>query len=165
MVLDSGFQSPGFRIPRAKNRILLHGAIFPSREIQRVNNIKRTEAITPHDTSTLDKPERIPFVITYNTALRFISSIIRKHFRILISSPRCYNIFKAAPIVAYRRRSNLSDFLVRAKLRNPTQRNQPRGSYSCGKKLSYLQMHIWRTNFIHIPLYRRNQAYHSSHQV
>ena len=30
-----------------------------------------------------------PFVTTYNPALRFISSIIRKHFRILISSPRC----------------------------------------------------------------------------
>ena len=59
---------------------------FPQREIQRVNNITRTEAHTPHDTSTLDKPERVPFVITYN-------------FHILISSPRRYNVFKAAPIV------------------------------------------------------------------
>ena len=84
-------------------------------------------------TSTLDKPERVPFVITYNPALRSISYIIRKHFHILISSPRCYNVFKAAPIVAYRRISNLSDFLVRAKLRNLTQHNQPRGSYPCGK--------------------------------
>ena len=87
-------------------------------------------------TSTLDKPERVPFVITYNPALRSISSIIRKHFHILISSPRCYNVFKAAPIVAYRRSSNLSDFLVRAKLRNFTQLNQPRGSYPCGKNRS-----------------------------
>ena len=60
----------------------------------------------------MDKPERAPFVITYNPALRSISSIIRKHFHILISSPHCYNVFKAAPIVAYRRSSNLSDFLV-----------------------------------------------------
>ena len=75
---------------------------FLQREIQRVNNITRTEALTPHDTSPLDKPER-GFVITYNPALRSISSIIRKHFHILISSPRCYNVFKAAPIVAYRR--------------------------------------------------------------
>ena len=57
-----------------------------------------------HDTSTLDKPERVPFVITYNPALRSISSIIiRKHFHIILSSPRCYNVLKAAPIVAYRR--------------------------------------------------------------
>ena len=47
--------------------------------------------------------------------------------------PRCYNVFKAAPIVAYRRSSNLSDFLVRAKLRNLTHHNQPQGSYPCGK--------------------------------
>ena len=118
---------------RGYNRCFLQG------EIQRVNNITRTEALTPLDTSTraLDKPERVPFVITYNPA-RSISSIIRKHFHILISSPRCYNVFKAAPIVAYRRSSNLSDFLVRAQLRYLTQHNQPRGSYPCGKNLSHL---------------------------
>ena len=109
---------------------------FLQRETQQVNNITRTEALTPHDTSTLDKPDRVPFVITYNPALRFISSIIRKHLHILISSPRCYNVFKTAPIVAYRRSSNLSDFLVRAKLRNLTQHNQPRGSHPCGKNTS-----------------------------
>ena len=73
---------------------------FLQREIQRVNNITRTEALTPHNTSTLDKTERVPFVITYNPSLRSISSIIHKHFHVLISSPRCYNVFKAAPIVA-----------------------------------------------------------------
>ena len=100
---------------------------FLQREIQRVNNITRKEAFTPHDTCTLDKSESVPFVFTYNPTLGFISSIIRKHFHILISSPRCYNVFKAAPIVAYRRSSNLNDFLVRAKLRNFTQHNQRRG--------------------------------------
>ena len=69
----------------------------------------------------------------YNPTLCFISSIFREHFHILISSPRCYNVFKAAPIVAYRRSSNLSDFLVRAKLHNVTRHNQPRGSYPCRK--------------------------------
>ena len=62
---------------------------FIQREIQWVNNT-RTEALTPHDTSTLDKPERVFFAITYNPALRSISFIICKHFHILISSPRCY---------------------------------------------------------------------------
>ena len=88
---------------------------------------------TPHDTPTLDKTECVPFVITYNPSLRSISSIIHKHFHILISSPRCYNVYKAAPIVAYRRSSNLSDFIVRAKDRNFTQHNQPRGSCPCEK--------------------------------
>ena len=73
---------------------------FLQQEIQRVNNITQTEALTPHDTPTMDKTERVPFVITYNPSLRSISSIIHKHFHILISSPRCYNVFKAAPIIA-----------------------------------------------------------------
>ena len=87
----------------------------------------------PHDASKLDKPEHIPFVITYNPALCSISSIIHKHFHILISYPRCYNVFKAAPIIAYRRSSNLSYFLLRDKLGNLTQHHQPRESYPCGK--------------------------------
>ena len=33
------------------------------------------------------------------------------------------------------------------------------------KKLSLLQIHIWRTNFIHIQLYRRNQTYHSKNVI
>ena len=41
--------------------------------------------------------------------------------------------FKAVPIASYRRTSNLSDFLFRAKLRNLTHHNQPRGSYLRGK--------------------------------
>ena len=114
----------------------VYNLYFLQREIQQVNNITRTEALTPHDTCTLDKQESVPFVITYNPTLRFISFIIRKHFQILISSPRCYNVFKAAPIVAYRRSSNLSDFLVRAKLRNFTQHNQSQGLYPCGKNRS-----------------------------
>ena len=37
---------------------------------------------------TLDKPELVPFVITYNPALRSISSVIRKHFHIKQNSYR-----------------------------------------------------------------------------
>ena len=71
---------------------------FLQREIQRVNNITRTEALTPLNTSTLDKPERVPFVITYNSVLRSISSIIRKHFHILISSPVAITSLKLHPL-------------------------------------------------------------------
>ena len=72
---------------------------FLQREIHRVNNITRAEALTPHDTSTLDKTERVPFVITYNLSLRSISSIIRKHLHILISSHRCYTPIVALDVV------------------------------------------------------------------
>ena len=106
---------------------------FLKHEIQRVHNITRTEALTPKDNTALDQQGRVPFVITYNPAIRSISSIIRKHFYILSTSPRCHYVFKTAPIVAFRRGNNLSNFLVRAKLRNPSQNNRPRGSYQCGK--------------------------------
>ena len=61
------------------------------------------------------------------------------------SCPRCSSLLRKCVVsfmnecvvctkgVAYRRSSNLSDFLVRAQLRNLTQHNQPRGSYPCGK--------------------------------
>ena len=109
------------------------------------------EALTPHGTTTMDKPGHVRFVIMYNPALRFFSSIIRKKIHILISSPVVITSFKAVPIATYRRTSNLSDFLVRAKIRNLTHHNQPRGSYLRGKncftyKTAYLADKL-HTNF------------------
>ena len=69
---------------------------FLNQEIKRVHNITRTEAITPKDTSEINQPKRVPLVITYNPALRSISSIIHKHLNILSSSPRCASVFKAS---------------------------------------------------------------------
>ena len=60
----------------------------------------------------------------YTSQISFsISFIIRKHSNILSSSHRCRNRFKPVPIVASQRGINLSNFLVRTKLRNPSQSN------------------------------------------
>ena len=105
----------------------------PQQEVERVHNITRTQALTPKDTSTTNQPQRVPLVITYNPALRYISSIINKHFNILSSSPRCTNVFKAKPFVVFRRSNNLSNTLVSAKLHKPsTAANAHRGSFRCG---------------------------------
>ena len=57
---------------------------FLNQEVARVQNITRTQALTPKDTtSTTNQPQRVPLVITYNPALRYVSSIINKHFNIL----------------------------------------------------------------------------------
>ena len=104
---------------------------FLNQEIGRVNGIPRSDAIATKDTSDTNQPIRVPLVVTYNPALRSVSSIIHKHFNILSSSPRCANVFKATPLVALRRTNNLSDLLVSAKLRNPTQNNLPHGSFRC----------------------------------
>ena len=105
---------------------------FLNQEIGRVNGIPRSDAIATRDTSDTNQPIRVPLVVTYNPALRSVSSIIHKHFNILSSSPRCANVFKTTPLVAFRRTNNLSDLLVSAKLRNPTQNKLPHGSFRCG---------------------------------
>ena len=94
---------------------------FLDQEIRRVHNITRTESLTSKDTSQTNQLKRVPLVITYNPALPSVSSIIHKHLNILSSSPRCANVFNAAPLVAFRRSNNLSNLLVSAKLRNPNQ--------------------------------------------
>ena len=48
---------------------------FLNQEVERVHNITRTQALTPKDTSTTNQPQRVPLVITYKPALRYISSI------------------------------------------------------------------------------------------
>ena len=92
----------------------------------------------PKNATTIatDKSECVLVILTYNPALRSISSIIRKHFSILISSDRYRNIFKSVPIVAFRRSNNLTNFLVRAKLRNPLQNIPSRSSFQWGSHFS-----------------------------
>ena len=93
---------------------------FLKHEVQRVHTITRTDAPKP-STSTSNSPSHVPFIITYNPALRSLSSVIQKHFNILSSSQRCTNVFKSTPLVAFRRTDNLSDKLVRSKLHTDTQ--------------------------------------------
>ena len=104
---------------------------FLNQEIGRVNDITRSDAVTNKDTPDTNQPTRVPLVITYNPALRSVSSIIHKHFNILSSSPRCTNGFKATPLVAFRRTNNLSKLLVSAKLPCHTHNTPPHGSLRC----------------------------------
>ena len=98
----------------------------------RVHNIARTAALDSKDTSQTNSPNGYLLLSHSNPALRSMSSIIHKHLNILSSSPRCANVFNAAPLVAFRRSNNLNNLLVSAKLRNPNQSNQSRGSFRCG---------------------------------
>ena len=138
---------------------------FLNQEIGRVNDITRSDALTNKDTPDTDQPTRVPLVITYNPALRPVSSIIHKHFNILSSSPRCANVFKATPLVAFRRTNNLSNLLVSAKLPNPTHNISPHGSFLCGDQLFDMQLHNGRTYQLRISFYRRNETYHSSYRL
>ena len=93
---------------------LLHDEI--SQEIKRAKHISRNGAFLPKNATTVTKykSECVPVMLTYNAALRSISFIIRKRLSILTSSRRWHNIFKSAPIVAFRCTNNCGNLLVRA---------------------------------------------------
>ena len=84
------------------------------------HKLKRNETLKPSQTTTY-QPSRVPLVITYNPALRSMSTIIK-------SLPRDATAFQT-PLVAFRRTDNLSDVLVTSKLRTDTQTNVYKGSF------------------------------------
>ena len=106
---------------------------FITKEIDKASTIPRHTAL-----QQIDKPynNRVPYVLTYNPALRQIPSIIKKYIPVLQSSTKCADVFPNPPLISYRRPKNLRDLLVRAKINdnnnintNPAQ-NKP-GSYKC----------------------------------
>ena len=50
---------------------------FLNQEVARVQNITRTQALTPKDIPTANQPQRVPLVITYNPALRYVSALTK----------------------------------------------------------------------------------------
>ena len=88
---------------------------FLQREIQRVNNNhKDRSTYAPwHFHTGQNRTCSLRYHLQHSPSFHLVHySQTCTQFHILISSPRCYNVFKASPIVAYRRGSNLSDFLA-----------------------------------------------------
>ena len=55
---------------------------FVTKQIQRAADIPRIHTLQPKQ---INKPERIPFITTYNPSLPSIFNIIKKHFNLLLS--------------------------------------------------------------------------------
>ena len=107
---------------------------FLSKQIQHATDIPRIVALKVNVTS-FKRPNRVPFIISFNPSLPHISNIIKKHFSLLHTSNRCKQAFPHPPIVFFRRSLNLRDILVEAKLpsevSNKHTRQLPPGSYRC----------------------------------
>ena len=132
---------------------------FVTKQIQRSADIPRIHTLQPKQ---INKPERIPFITTYNPSLLSIFNVTKKHYNPLLSSDRCKTAFLHLPVVAFRRSPNLRDVLITAKLSpNVTRSNSalPPGSFSLWQKLRYLSSHFPWTNQLHILLYWRNMLY------
>ena len=82
---------------RAENGVRAKWSKEGCDQIQRVHAIKRDETLKPSEATT-NLLSRVPLVITYNPALRSISSIIQRHFKIPSSSPRCNSVFQTTPL-------------------------------------------------------------------
>ena len=97
-------------------------------QISRAKSILRKE-----NSPEIKKPDRVPFITTYNPALPNIYKVLRQKQPILHSTERLHEM----PVVAYRRSPNLRVLLVRAKLQNPaiaTQPNHSFGIFRCNSK-------------------------------
>ena len=81
---------------------------------ERVKKIKRANALEKVSKS---KERKTPLIITYHPAMPPISSIMKKHWKVMIEDdPRMKRFHPNPPIVAYKRSKNLRDILIRAKI-------------------------------------------------
>ena len=109
---------------------------YVTNEIDKVSLIPRQTSLKQTNKATNN---RVPYVITYNPALRQIPSITKKYFPVLQSSTRCTEVFPGPPLIAYRRPKSLRNYLVRAKINSNINNNSnstnpplnPPGSYKC----------------------------------
>ena len=92
-------------------------------QISRAKSIARNGTLK-ENSPEIKKPDRIPFITTYNPALPNIHKVLRQKQPILYSTERLHEIFKETPVVAYRRSPNLRDLFVRAKPKNPSTASQ-----------------------------------------
>ena len=98
-----------------------HKRQYVQAQINKAFQIPRHDTLYYHSKKNTDRPV---FVTTYNPSLPHLNSIIRKYFSILTATKRDSEAFKDAPLIAYRRPKNLRDFLVKAKLKQPSQSNK-----------------------------------------
>ena len=126
---------------------------FVRSQISRAKSIPRND-ILKENSPEIKKPDRLPFITTYNPASPNIYKVLRQKQPILHSTECLHETFKEAPVVAYRRSPNLRDLLVRAKLQNPaiaTQPNHSFGTFRCNSKHGCLTCpHIMKEQTTHL---------------
>ena len=81
------------------------------------------------------KEDKIPLIMKYHPNLPSLSSIVGKHWSVLIEEdPRLKRVFPQPSVVAYRRGKNLKDLLVRAKVDTKRKSNRTvNGYFRCGR--------------------------------
>ena len=85
--------------------------------IDRVRELDRGALLANVNKETIsERTDRIPFVLTYHTALNSVGKTIRDLHSVLSNSEEHRAAFLEPPVTAFRRCKNLKDILVRARL-------------------------------------------------
>ncbi|XP_033122679.1 uncharacterized protein LOC117121552 [Anneissia japonica] len=103
------------------------------RSLEKVHQLTQKDTLQPnHNANNI---ERIPLVLTYHPISKKVAKIARDNFSILTEDrSNTKDIFLAPPMLAYRKDRNLSDNLVRSKLRpDTTTTNDLIGTFKCGR--------------------------------
>ena len=108
-------------------------------QLRRVDNKCRADLLKyKNKTSNID---RVPLVLTFNSALPNVSKILQKRHKTLQNSDKLKNVFPNTSILSFRRDTNLQDILIHKKHNNMFFR-KPNKSEPCGKNCAlcpYLQ--------------------------
>ena len=84
-------------------------------------------------TKDVNKPKCIPFVTTFNPSLSHISSIIKKHYNLLLSSNRCKRSFSAFTCSSLQTLPQPSLLVTAKHSSNSANPQLPSSAYCCGK--------------------------------
>ena len=85
----------------------------------------------PANLQNKKRKKGVPFVVTYDPTLNFLSKFIRGNIYLLTMNEEVRKTFSPGPMVSFRSTRKLSSYLIRAKL-CPLQRKV--GSSKCGKR-------------------------------
>ena len=89
--------------------------------IERAKAVPRSRALERVKRQN-QKTRRPVLSVEYHPALPALSSILKKHWRVMSQDPYLKEVFPLPPIVAYRRPANLKDKLIRARIPPDTSR-------------------------------------------
>ena len=95
--------------------------------IERARAIPRKMALERVAIKNEEKTRRPVFAVVYDPRLPALPSIVKKHWRSMVScDPHLKEAFPLPPLVAYKRPQNIGDKLVRSKI--PTTTKRPKRS-------------------------------------
>ena len=100
--------------------------------ISKVLKMDRRETLKKVMKKENDRPV---FVMTFNPALPSVTSILKKHWGVMVDDPYLKTVFPKPPMVAFRRTTSLKKKLVKAKVPPPPTREKRKltGMKKCNK--------------------------------